>query len=133
PVRQSRPRRRLITVAACAPIALFVYNRPEHTRQTLEALARNRLAADSPLYVFADGPKPDATTAQREAIAATRELVGSRAWTRRTTVFASPSNRGLADSIVDGVRRVLGAHDRVIVLEDDIVTSPGCLEFFNRS
>ncbi len=42
-----------------APITFFVYNRPEHTRQTLEALSKNELANESELYVFADGPKDD--------------------------------------------------------------------------
>jgi len=27
-----------------APIVLFVYNRPDHTRQTVEALQKNELA-----------------------------------------------------------------------------------------
>ncbi len=40
-----------------APIALFVYNRPWHTRQTVEALQRNELAAESELIVFSDGEK----------------------------------------------------------------------------
>src|SRR5690242_9636199 len=107
-----------------APVALFVYNRPEHTRLTLEALARNRLAGETLLYVFSDGPKPDASTLDRERIAATRTLVCSRAWTRNVTLVESATNCGLADSIVNGVNRVLTEHDRVIVLEDDIVTSP---------
>lgn len=116
-----------------APVALFVYNRPDHTRQTLEALARNRLAADTPLYVFADGPKPGASASDIERIAATRALVRSRAWTRRVELIESDVNRGLAASIIGGVSRVLAMHDRIIVLEDDIVTSPGFLEFMNRS
>lgn len=114
-----------------APIALFVYNRPEHTRQTLEALSRNRLADETPLFVFSDGPKAGATAADRERIAATRTLVCRRRWTLSTTLVESDVNRGLADSIVNGVRRVLGEYGRVIVLEDDIVTSPGFLEYMN--
>ncbi|MDR2521309.1 MAG: hypothetical protein LBC72_01970, partial [Spirochaetaceae bacterium] len=43
-----------------APVVLFVYNRPEHTLQTLEALKKNTLASESILYIFADGPKKDA-------------------------------------------------------------------------
>lgn len=116
-----------------APVALFVYNRPDKTRQTLEALARNREAADTPLHVFADGPKPGASAAELARIEETRALVRSRRWTAETHVFESPTNRGLADSIVGGVNQILSEHDRVIVLEDDIVTSPGFLEYFNAS
>lgn len=117
----------------CAPVALFVYNRPEHTRRTLEALARNRLAGATTLYVFSDGPKPDATPADRDRIAAVRAVVCSRSWTRELSLIESPVNRGLADAIVAGVGYVLAQHGRVIVLEDDIVTSPGFLPFMNEA
>lgn len=116
-----------------APVALFVYNRPDHTRRTLEALRANRGAADTPLYVFADGPKPEATDAERERIRETRDVVCRTAWTRDVTLVESAENRGLADSIVNGVQRVLDTHGRVIVLEDDILTSPGFLEFMNAA
>lgn len=120
-------------VPACAPVALFVYNRPDHTRQTLEALARNRLAGDTTLYVFSDGPKPGASPDDLERITATRKLVCSRPWVRNIILVEAELNRGLADSIVGGVSRVVQEHGRVIVLEDDIVTSPGFLEFMNRA
>ncbi len=118
---------------ACAPVALFVYNRPDHTRRTLEAFSRNRLAADTPLFVFSDGPKPNASTAERERITATRQIVSSRAWSRQITLIESAENRGLASSIVNGVNRISAEFGRVIVLEDDILTSPGFLEFLNHS
>ena len=41
----------------CAPIALFVYARPDHTRRTVEALQRNHLAGESELVIFSDAPK----------------------------------------------------------------------------
>ena len=34
-----------------APILLFVYNRPEHLKQTMETLQNNTLAAESKLYI----------------------------------------------------------------------------------
>jgi len=35
-----------------SPIVLFVYNRPWHTRQTVEALQKNELAEESELFIF---------------------------------------------------------------------------------
>ena len=46
-----------------APIILFVYNRPWHTRQTVEALQKNELAQNSELFIFFDGPKNGADRA----------------------------------------------------------------------
>lgn len=42
-----------------APIALFVFNRPWHTQQTIKALQENELAELSDLIIFADGPKSE--------------------------------------------------------------------------
>jgi len=42
-----------------APVVLFVYNRLHHLQQTLEALKANKLAEDSELIIFSDGPKKD--------------------------------------------------------------------------
>ena len=51
-----------------APIVLFVYNRPQHTLKTLEALMQNELAEMSELFIFCDGPKADATKQDQERI-----------------------------------------------------------------
>ena len=40
-----------------APIVLFTYNRPWHTKQTIEALLKNELAGESELFIYSDAPK----------------------------------------------------------------------------
>ena len=40
-----------------APIALFVYNRPEHTRRTIKFLQQNLLADESRLFIFSHAAK----------------------------------------------------------------------------
>ena len=40
-----------------APVILFTYNRPEHTKRTIQALAANELAEETDLYVFSDAAK----------------------------------------------------------------------------
>lgn len=114
-----------------APVALFTYNRPDHTLKTLESLSKNKLAQDTVLYVFCDGPKKDATPEERKKISEVRKIVKSKKWCRKVTVFEEPVNKGLADSIIDGVTKVVKKHGNIIVLEDDIVTSPGFLQYMN--
>jgi hypothetical protein len=112
-----------------APIALFVFKRPEHTRRTLEALARNPEFADSPLHVFCDGSRRPGDDA---AVLATREVV--RNWAHpRKAIHAAPGNRGLAASIIEGVSRLCASYGRVIVVEDDLVVAPVFLDFLNRA
>ena len=48
-----------------APVILFTYNRPEHTRRTIEALAKNELAQDTELFVFSDAAKKEARSEER--------------------------------------------------------------------
>ena len=40
-----------------APIALFVYNRPETLNLTLESLKKNASIKKTEVYIFSDGPK----------------------------------------------------------------------------
>ena len=114
-----------------APIVLFVYNRPWHTQQTLEALAQNILADQSELIVYADGPKVHATDAERSEIEKVRELILSCQWCKTVKLITSETNKGLAHSIIDGVTTTVNNYGKIIVLEDDIVTSKGFLSYMN--
>lgn len=112
-----------------APILLFVYGRPEHTRATLKALSENTLAKESDLFVFADAPKkPEHADKVKEV----REIVRNGSGFRNIKIIEREKNFGLAASIIDGISSICKDHDRFIVIEDDIVTSPFFLEFMNN-
>lgn len=113
-----------------APVTLFTYNRLWHTRQTLEALQKNELAAESELYVFSDGPRADA---DREKVRSVREYLNSVSGFKKVTVIERDRNLGLAESIIAGVTETVGRYGRIIVLEDDMVTSPYFLRFMNEA
>ena len=82
-------------VQSFAPIALFVYNRPEHTRRTVDALRANRLASSSELHVFSDGPRaPQAAATVRRVRAYLRTLDGFAS----VEIHERESNFGLAES-----------------------------------
>lgn len=111
-----------------APIALFVYKRPEHVRRTVEALLKNAEAAGSELTVFCDGPKnPEAA----ESVARVREYVKAIKGFAGLTVVERPENLGLARSIISGVTEMVEKYGRVIVMEDDLVSSPHFLRYMN--
>jgi len=112
------------------PIALFVYNRPLHTQQTVEALMKNTLAAESELLVFCDGPRDES---QRDNVRQVRKYIRTIDGFRKVTVVEQPENFGLAASIIAGVTQVVNEYGRVIVLEDDIITSPYFLTYMNQA
>jgi len=111
-----------------APIALFVYNRPEHTRQTLESLRANELAQQSDLFVFADGAKDESGAA---AVGAVRRLIRAIDEFKSVTLTERERNLGLAASVISGVTHLLDKFGRVIVVEDDLLTAPDFLTFMN--
>lgn len=111
-----------------AAIALFLYRRPGHTRLVVEALRRNPGAADSDLYVFCDAARDAAAT---DAVKAVRAYASAIDGFRSVTVTHAPANRGIAGSIISGISTVFDRHDRIVVVEDDVVLSPTALVFFN--
>lgn len=110
-----------------APIALFVYNRPEHTRRTLSFLQKNHLAEETRLFIFSDG----AGAGQEDNVKAVRELAHSITGFKSVEVIERPQNFGLAKSVIDGVSRLCKEYGRAIVFEDDVLTSPYTLQYFN--
>lgn len=111
-----------------APVLLFVYNRPEHLKRTVESLVRNPLAEESELFIFSDAPR---TEADRENVVYVRRYVHAIEGFKRVVVTEREENWGLARSIIDGVTRLVNEYGRVIVLEDDLVVAPYFLQFMN--
>ncbi len=112
-----------------APIVLFVYNRPRHLRQTVEALQKNDLANESELFIFSDGAKPGA----EEKVKEVREYIKTIKGFKKITIIEREKNWGLANNIIDGVTRIVNEYGKIIVLEDDLVTSPYFLKFMNEA
>lgn len=114
-----------------SPIVLFVYNRPWHTKKTLEALMLNHYANQSTLYIFSDGPKVTASEETLKRINEVREVIREKKWCMEVIIKENTENLGLADNIVSGITEIVNKFGRVIVLEDDIVTSTGFLSYMN--
>jgi len=116
-----------------APIILFVYNRPWHTRQTVEALQKNELAAESDLFIFADGPKPNASEECLANISKVRNYIHKIDGFKSITIEEAHENKGLANSVIAGVTKIINKYGKVIVVEDDIVSHPFFLRFMNEA
>lgn len=113
----------------CAPIVLFAYDRPDHLRRTVESLLGNSLAGNSDLIVYADAaPTPE----KSPRVAAVRAYLATIAGFRSVIVRPRAENFGLARSIIEGVAEVLQQSERIIVLEDDMLTSPHFLSYMNE-
>jgi len=111
-----------------APIVLFVYNRLDHTKRTVEALQKNMYATQSALFIYSDAPKnEDAVTKVQEV----REYIKNVDGFTAVTIIERDQNLGLARSIIDGVTHIVNQYGKIIVLEDDIVTTEYFLKYMN--
>lgn len=113
-----------------APIALFVYKRPEHALKSLNALSECYLSDESHLYIFCDGPK---NAVDQENVNRVRGIVASRKWCKHVDIINRENNLGLANSIISGVGQIIDKHGEIIVLEDDIIVSRYFLKFMNEA
>jgi hypothetical protein len=112
-----------------APIALFVYKRPDHTRKALDALIKNPEFSESKFFVYCDGPRHDTDISLVQAV---RDLVRSYSLPNIVQVERD-RNLGLANSIITGVTELCDKYGKVIVLEDDLVVSPFFLNYMNSA
>ena len=62
-----------------------------------------------------------------------RNLARQQNWGKETIVLESNVNQGLAKAIISGVSEIVEKHGRIIVLEDDLVTSPYFLNYINTA
>ena len=113
-----------------APIILFVYNRLDHTKFTIEALQKNTLAKDSELFIYSDAAK---SKDSEQEVSNVREYIKNIDGFKSIRIIEREKNFGLANSIIDGVDKVINKYGKAIVLEDDIVTSPKFLQFMNNA
>jgi len=111
-----------------APIILFTYNRPWHTRQTIEALQKNTLADESKLFIFSDGPKNSHDSVQVQEV---RDYLRTVGGFKTVEIIEREGNIGLSKSIISGVTSTIDVYEKVIVLEDDLITSPVFLTYMN--
>jgi hypothetical protein len=113
-----------------APILLFTYIRLDTLVKTVNALKQNMLAKDSDLYIFSDGEKKEG---DKKKVNQIRIYLKSIDGFKSITISESSTNKGLANSIISGVSEIMTFSDRVIVLEDDLITTPNFLTFMNSS
>ncbi len=107
-------------------LAVFAYNRPEHTERLLRSLDRCDRLGECDLHIHCDGPR---TESARERVERVRAIAREWASRRGGAVWERDENLGVARSIVSGVSELVRSHGRVIVVEDDLVVAPGFIAY----
>lgn len=113
-----------------APVLLFVYNRLAHLKQTVAALQQNVMAEKSELFIYSDAPVSER---DGKPVREIREYIRTISGFKRVEIIDREKNYGLAANIIEGVSKIVNEYGRVIVLEDDLLTSPYFLTFMNEA
>ena len=113
-----------------APIALFVYKRLQTTQKIIEALKANVYAPESELFIFSDGPKNESDIDKVQQVRAYIKTISDF---KSVNIVERKENLGLSESIITGVTEIVNRYGKVIVLEDDIITSKYFLKFMNEA
>lgn len=113
-----------------APIIVFTFNRLDHTKKTIEALKNNNLAKESELFIFSDGARNEQEALKVNEV---RKFIKNIDGFKKVIVIESKTNKGLANSVISGVTEIINKYGKVIVLEDDLVTSKYFLEYMNKA
>ena len=119
-----------MTLEKLSPIALFVYNRPYHTKKTIEYLSKNVYAQNSDLFIFSDSPKNPAEVSKVNEV---RNYCHDIKSFKSIKVILREKNLGLAKNITDGISDILKKNEKVIVLEDDLLTDRYFLKYMNEA
>lgn len=112
-----------------APVVLFVYNRVNFLSKTIEYLKRNELADKSELIIFSDAPKNENDI---EKVKKVRDYIKNIDGFKDIKIIEREKNFGLGNNIIDGVTEIVNQYGRIIVLEDDLITSPYFLRYINE-
>ena len=112
-----------------SPVVVFVYCRPEHTKRTLQALNKNRLASETDLIIYSDYAKNQSSVSGVRAVREYIDGFKNSSVFQKVTVIKADKNKGLANSIITGVSEVINQYGKVIVVEDDLITGTDFLEY----
>lgn len=114
-----------------APVVIFVYARPEHTIRTIEALAKNHLANETQVYIYSDAAKNEKAIKNVEHVREYIDSLPERNLFKSVKIFKAESNKGLANSVISGVSEIIKQYGNIIVVEDDLLSSPDFLQYMN--
>lgn len=112
------------------PVAIFCYNRLSNIQEVVKALQKNYLAEETDVFVFSDGPKNERA---EPAVQAVRDYLKTVTGFKSFTVIKRPENFFVERNIIEGVTEIVNRFGRIIVLEDDGVTTPQFLTFMNQA
>ncbi len=111
-----------------APVLVGVYDRFEHFVQCIESLKRNSLAAHTDLFIASDCPVDQ----PNDAVENVREFCRKIDGFNKVTLIFRDKNYGAEKNYSEAMSTIFEIYDRMILMEDDVITSKYFLDFINE-
>lgn len=118
--------RRKTGVARQFALALFAYKRTDHLAMCIESLLKQDSLELYDIHVFLDGPAPGDDLKRIEK---TRQIATEQLANMGARFYPQESNRGLSQSIIQGLNELRKNYQAFVVIEDDLLLSAGFLRF----
>lgn len=112
-----------------APVLVATHTRIDHLKQTISALRLNELASKTHLFIASDAARNED---EEKQVIRVRKYIDSIDGFWAITKIYRQKNFGHFQNFQDATNEVFTAYDKIIKLEDDIVTAPGFLNFMNQ-
>ncbi|NIZ40374.1 hypothetical protein PVA45_02455 [Entomospira entomophila] len=110
------------------PVALFTYNRLEHTQKVVESLQKNILASATTLYICSDAPRNEEDKPKVEACRAYFKQIDGFA---AVEVIELETNHNVKRAVKKMGDLLSSKYEAWIGIEDDAVAHPMFLQFMN--
>ncbi|MDB4303587.1 hypothetical protein N9934_02185 [Desulfosarcina sp.] len=105
------------------PVAFFIYKRPEATWESFSQIAK---AKPKELFIVADGAQH---LSEEIAVEETRKILKEIDWDCHVHTNMSDVNMGCKQRFVTGLKWIFSHCEEAIIIEDDIVVSPGFFKY----
>ena len=99
------------------PVVVFLYNRPVHSKQTIESLIKNEGLNPSNIILCVD--RSNLYDPKNEEVI---RIAQTYRESHQMQVWLNKKNKGLKNQIIESITRVFEEHKSCVVLEDDIET-----------
>ena len=114
-----------------APVLLFTYSRPKHTEEAIIALSKNELATETEVFAYTCDPGNDEIAPYVEETKNVLRKYYNSSLFKSFNIVDRGEYVPLGSAMANAVTEVIEKYGRIIVVEDDIITSSDFLKFMN--
>lgn len=113
-----------------SPILCFGFDRPMHLERMLTSLENNEESKTSTVFICIDGPTKDTDLEMHSKTV----KVAKKNWDfHKTNLIIRDKNLTCRTNIIETISEVFRVHDKLIILEDDLVLGPKFLSYMNNA